>query len=156
MYCRNCKTNEAKRLTIVADDQGRPFEFCDLCPRPEVERMNFPAIITNKRGMGRPRKIENNGDNVNGDKLNQYALSPEQIQNSQVLKTETVFVDTPQKRYLDNEIPRKEGKRVAVYVGGSSFGRESLLKKKAMAQLKTDDIRKIYDNGIKAMFEVNH
>lgn len=151
MNCTNCGTDKANRLIIVPDHNGEPFQFCDLCPRPKKQELNFPAIVTSKRIAETPNRLSGSED-----KFKNFELTPEQIAATQAQRTPSVYRETAANRYLDNEIPRKEGKRVNVYVGGTHLDRESMIRKKAMAKLGTDDIRKIQDNGVKAVFEVAH
>ena len=149
MNCPNCKTTEALRLTVVADDNGSLFTFCHLCPRPKQEKLDFPAIVTKgKRGRGRPKKTQ--------DHLDAYGLSPEEIARTQAQRPTVRMVDSDATRKRDDIIPFQTGKRAHVYVTSTTSGsvrQQQLIHKKITEKLGTDNYKIVGKNDYRITAE---
>lgn len=145
MNCPNCKI-ETFKITTVCDDDGKPFSFCGLCPRPESKRINFPAIVTGKRGRGRPKKIENNG------KFEKHKLSDEEINRNRVLSPNIRTFDTPQTRDRDSIDKMRETVFVEAPAGAISF-RKRRIDKILTNKFGHSDFKIIRDNGFKVVAE---
>lgn len=144
MICPNCKA-ETFKITTVCDDDGKPFSFCGSCPRPEVKKVDFPAIVTGKRGRGRPKKIQNN------EKFDRYKLSESEIRETRSLAPNIRTFDTPQTRARDS-VNNRETAFVESYAGAGGF-REKKLNGVFSRKFGHSNYRIVSDNGFKAVAE---
>ena len=153
MNWHNCKTKDATKLTTVCDDDGNPFSFCNLCPRPKAKKINFPAILKG----GRNKSIPIHGENGNGRDYSKYELSAADIAATQALRSKVGMVDTPQTRFLGDIEKVKRGERTIIYAGmqGIHCNRRAYVNKEAQAALGTDDFTIVADNGVKVIVDKN-
>ena len=140
-------------MTTVCDDDGNPFSFCNLCPRPKAKKVNFPAIL---RG-GRKKSIPIHGENGNGKDYSKYELSAAEISATQALRPIVGVVDTPQTRFLGDIDKVKRGERAIIYAGmqGTQCRRRAYVMKEAQAALGTEDFTIVADNGVKVIVDKN-
>jgi len=139
MRCPNCGV-DTFRITTVCDDDGKPFSFCSVCPRPEQKRIDFPAILSGKRKRGRPPKLKSE------EKFNQFKLSDEEIRRTQALAPKVRMVDSIQARQRDSIDNNRETVHVITSPELQSH-RVKLLNKAFIKKFGHDNFKIVYDDG---------
>lgn len=154
MNCPNCG-KETNKITTVADDEGNPFSFCQLCPRPQKKELNFPNIITSsKREMVHKYKRKNR-KNENDDKFKQFTLSEEEIKQTQAMRPSVRIVDTPDTRKRDARDRQRE--TVFVELNGRNTGnRNTIVRNKLSSKFGHENYKIIRDDGFKVIAESNY
>lgn len=130
MNCPNCR-KETIKITTVCDDDGKPFSFCPLCPRPADKKIDFPNIVTSKRSRGRP---------------------PRKMERTQALTDGVRVVDTAETRDRD----ARDKKRETVYIGsdnGAMRHRNTIAMKKLIGKFGHDKFIIKKDDGFKIVAE---
>ncbi len=100
MQCPNCNQETNKQIYEKTEENGviKTFVHCPLCPGQEVPQLNFPAIVTKKRGRP-PRPLTNAGN----------AMYNGQVRNPKLL-------DTSAKRQRD-DIKNMNSRRSVIVMG---------------------------------------
>lgn len=147
MTCDNCGKETFRKFFEKIEENGilKTLTYCPLCPKVESPSQNFPRIITKKRN-------KRSSDDV---KFKQYELSPEEISQTQKLRTNIRVRDPLISRQLSDvdRFSRKE--LVKVFVG--SYGgvrREKKVHDEIVKKCGTDNFSIRSDDGFKVIAEV--
>ena len=155
MICLNCNQETFKIFTEKSEEDGitKTLVYCPLCPRKESKARNFPAIIV--KGGGRNSKPE-----IRKEKYAQYALTPEEIKETQKMKPRVIARDTPLKRHLENFDLQRQKKIAKCFIGsygpGTNVARANKVYKTLASKLGTENYSIKSDDGFKVVAEVNN
>lgn len=131
-YCRTCKTNDAYKVNTFAVGNHKTVDLCDLCPKFEVPKLDFPAI---HRTASTP-------------------IVPQQAEVSEALPIPVVSGsnygrDPIERRLLDDVDKVKQGKRCEIdaWTDRSDPFPEKKLHNMIVKQLKTSNYKIIHNKG---------
>lgn len=135
MICPNCNKETNRQIYEKFEEGGviKTLIYCQLCPRAESNLVNFPAIVTGKRGRGRPRKVDN---------------SPEVLTNAPNVQRPAGLVDTPTKRERDNIANQDKRKSVIVMGDIKKEKMQMFVKKQLDSQFGGAPHRIIQNDGV--------